>query len=99
MSIAYLGDFQSKVDVHKILAEEKLTDSVRSTFVATKRGIYQLQLDNSSSWINSKSVTFEYVVLAQHEHAQNPAWLDKLLEIGEKGEMEEQEMEEEKPAQ
>jgi len=41
-----------------LLTEEKLNDSVKSAFVATKRGLYQVELDNSYSWVYAKNIKF-----------------------------------------
>ena len=34
--------------------------------MATKRGLYKIEIDNSYSWIKSKKLEFEYVVLSQY---------------------------------
>lgn len=37
---------------------------VKANIMAVKRGIYMFEFDNSYSWINSKIVKFETIVLA-----------------------------------
>ena len=48
--------------------------------MATKRGIYMIEFDNSYSWINGKNLRLEYVVLTRNGSQQTwPYWLNKLL--------------------
>jgi|688.fasta_scaffold493129_1 hypothetical protein len=48
--------------------------------MATKRGIYLIEFDNSYSWINGKNMKLEYVVLTQKESNKTwPYWLNKML--------------------
>lgn len=64
-----------------LLTEEKLNDSVKSAFVATKRGLYQVELDNSYSWVYAKNIKFQYVVLAPYNHKSDSVWMDQLMEV------------------
>lgn len=41
-----------------LLTHEKVSDEVRSAFVAAKKGIYMIEFDNSYSWINGKNLKF-----------------------------------------
>lgn len=83
MRLFYLGDFESKTEVKKLLVtQEKVSVEVRSAFMATKRGIYMIEFDNSYSWINGKNLKLEYVVLTQNGAQQKwPYWLIKMLEL------------------
>lgn len=50
--------------------------------MAGKRGIYMIEFDNSYSWINSKTVIFEYVILTQNSRSfEAPIWLSNLFEL------------------
>jgi hypothetical protein len=58
--------------------EEKKTGEAKFAFIANKRGLYMIEFDNSYSWINSKNISFEYVVLSHFGHQQSPKWLANL---------------------
>lgn len=87
LRLSYLGDFESKVEVRKLLlSEDKLNAESRSAFMATRRGLYLLELDNSYSWINAKHIKLEVVVLSPHMHGPSPNWLTHLFQLDEEEE-------------
>lgn len=63
-----MGDFNdSKPSKTELLSYEKKSGVVKANIMAARRGIYQFEFDNTYSWINSKTIKFEQVVLAPVE--------------------------------
>lgn len=49
--------------------------------MAARRGIYVFEFDNSYSWINSKSIRYENIILAPLQIKSNdqPKWLSSYF--------------------
>ena len=67
-----------------LLTQEKVSNQLRSAFVAAKKGLYMIEFDNTYSWINGKNLKFEYILLAQYKHKEYPPWMNSLFELGTK---------------
>lgn len=81
LRLYYLGDFDSKIEVKKLLHfDEKKSGENRFAYLASKRGLYLIEFDNSYSWINSKTITYEQVVLVKTDAAAYPPWLVNMYD-------------------
>ncbi len=68
LKLYYLGEVTDKRPVKTLLlSQEKLCAVFRTNLMAAKRGIYQFEFDNTYSWINSKTVKFEKILLSPLE--------------------------------
>jgi hypothetical protein len=73
-----LGEFNdSKPSKTELLSYEKRSGNIKANIMAARRGIYQFEFDNTYSWINSKTIKFEQIILAPVEFQDsNPLkWL------------------------
>jgi hypothetical protein len=60
----YAGEMESERSSEKLLIEqEKKSGEFASSIMAARRGLYIFEFDNSYSWINSKTVRYENVIL------------------------------------
>ena len=75
----YLGDFNdSKPSCVQLLNYEKRKDTLKANIMAVKKGIYQFEFDNSYSWMNSKTIKMEKLVLMPLEFSspETLVWID-----------------------
>ena len=86
LKLYYLGEITDKrAGKTLLMSQEKLCGPFRTNLMATKRGIYQFEFDNTYSWINYKTVKFEKVLLSplelqSPEHSKwAPAFYDHLV--------------------
>ncbi len=69
----YHGEIDSEKKVETLLIEqEKKSGEFKSSIVAARRGIYSFEFDNSYSWINSKTVRYENVILSPLQIRADP---------------------------
>lgn len=60
----YAGEIDCERSSEKLLIEqEKKSGEFASSIMAARRGLYIFEFDNSYSWINSKTVRYENVIL------------------------------------
>jgi hypothetical protein len=65
LRLHYLGDFESEKESKILLIEEqKISREFRTNFMATKRGLYMFEFDNSYSWINAKTISYQNIILS-----------------------------------
>lgn len=61
----YLGEVGSDKEIKKLLlTHEKVEGELKNSINAVRKGLYQFEFDNSTSWINSKRVRYENEVFA-----------------------------------
>lgn len=64
IKITLEGDHLSKEPIEFVpLMFEKEKGKVRKTLIFPRRGIYCIQFDNTYSWLNAKSISYERIVL------------------------------------
>lgn len=74
----YAGEIDSDRSSEKLLIEqEKKSGEFASSIMAARRGLYIFEFDNSYSWINSKTVRYENVILTPLEikSAEASKWI------------------------
>lgn len=71
------------MEIKKLLLNfDKQTGEIKNSFIASKKGIYMFEFDNSYSWFNGKTIRYDYAVLTPLEimEEESPVWLDYLYE-------------------
>jgi hypothetical protein len=66
----------------QLLNYEKRKGTLKANIMAAKKGIYQFEFDNSYSWMNSKTINMEKLVLMPLEFSspETPIWVGSFYE-------------------
>jgi hypothetical protein len=83
IKLNYLGDFHdSKTSCVQLLNYEKRKGVLKANIMAAKKGFYQFEFDNSYSWMNSKTIKMEKLVLMPLEFSspETPTWVNSYYE-------------------
>ena len=68
-----------------ILEQEKISGEYKNSCMAARNGLYEFEFDNSYSWINSKTIKFDTVILTALEYETIdaptfvPSFYDKII--------------------